>query len=429
MSGLAFVGVNHRSAPLSARQRLHVSAQQLPGALVRIAERCVATGAVNGKPELVLLSTCNRTEVYAWAQAPQAAAAAIAAFLAETAGYGQPDELCEHLEYSQDEVTVSHLMQVAAGLDSLVTGENEILGQVKDAYTLALQAGACGPVLSALFRRAIQCGKRARAETEIGCLQRSVATVVVDLARELSPNLEQRCALLIGAGKISAMTARALAKAGLRFILVTNRTFEHAQKLAAAYGGQAVHFDALPESLAAADIVICSTGAPHIVLHAGEVAEAMLARPQRPLLIADLAVPRDADPHIAAIPNVRLVDIDGLQETALKHPLAGVVHECIECIVAEETEAFRNWLCTRRRSAVIRQLTQKAEALCAEQVHKTSRRLGLQDPDQQAALQAMAAAIAGQLLHAPITYIKDTQQDDEDLKTLMRVLLGVDSAS
>lgn len=424
MSGLLMVGVNYRSAPLAAREKLHFSAQALPAALAHIADRYVSSSSGGEPAELALLSTCNRTEVYAWAGAPQAASAAIAAFLNETAGAGSPDSLNEHLEFFHDEAAAGRLMRVAAGLDSLVAGENEILGQVKDAYTLALQANACGPVLSALFRQAIQCGKRARSETEIGCLQRSVATVVVDLAKELAPNLGQRCALLIGAGKISAMTARALAKAGLRFILVTNRTFDRAQKLAAVYGGRAVHFDALPQSLAAADIVICSTGAPHIVLHAEAVMTAMQQRPRRPLLVADLAVPRDADPQIAAIPNVRLVDIDGLQETALQHPLAAAVHECVECIIAEETFAFQSWLRGRRQAAVIRQLTAKADGICTEQVQKTAHRLGIEDSNQQAALQTMATAIARQIMHAPIAYIKNNQ-DDGEFDTLIREMFGI----
>ena len=439
MSNLCVVGVNHQMAPVEVRERLALGPERLRVALTSLQTE-LAGGAGNGArpsgsgarssgsgcrcedaaPEVAILSTCNRTEVYAWAGAD--AESIIRRRLVERGGL-EPQASAAGLPgailYARcGEEAACHLLRVAAGLDSLVIGENEILGQVKSAFELAHAAGTTGPMLSALFRYAVQAGKRVRSETEIGRAALSVATIVVEMAQETFGSLAERTALLIGAGKMSSITGQALVRAGLRCVLVANRTFDRAQRLAATLGGRAVRFDALAENLAAADIVICSTGAPHLVLHADEVRRVLergrAVAPRDPdveasrLLVVDLAVPRDADPAIAAIPGVRLADIDDLEALVrANHPLAVAVRQAAEGIVREELNDYRAWQDARCCVPVIQALRERAEMICEAEVAKTLHRMGDLSPQQQAAVGAMARAIANKLLHQPIVNLKE----------------------
>jgi glutamyl-tRNA reductase len=417
--------MNHRVATVEVREKLAFHLDTLEPALQELRR-------TSGIPaEFALLSTCNRTEVYACASAAGQVGELsqfILAFLARQADL--PPAVLEPLCYQLgSEQAARHLLRVAAGLDSLVVGENEILGQVRGAYQAAQSAEACGMALSALFRSAIQCGKRVRAETEIGQMGLSVSTVVVELAQELLGELNDRTALLIGAGKISAMTARALTQAGLRCILVANRTFERAQRLAHALGGQAVHFEQLPQSLVEADIVICSTGAPHIVLHTAVVQRAMEARPHRRLLVADLAMPRDADPAIASLAGVQLVQLDDLElQVQARHPLAAGVRQQAEEIVQEELECLQAWLEARRHAALISSLQKQASAIVQAQVQKTMRKLDGLSPEGQQAIERMGQAIASQLLYHPIRYLKtkESRLDLPEVEALLQELFGLE---
>jgi glutamyl-tRNA reductase len=421
MDELLLIGLNYRIAPVEVRERLAFVPERIPQAL-----QALAGGLPGG--EVALLSTCNRTEIYLSTPERDAGLAAVTAFLAGHAGLA-PQALpgMVYIRYGED--AAHHLLRVAAGLDSLVTGENEILGQVKDAYQQALAARTCACQLSALFQHALQAGKQAHAQTEIGQARQSVASVVVALASQIDPNLANHTALLIGAGKISSMTARALTRAGLRCILIANRTFERAQKLAQALGGQAVHFDSLEASLVQADIVICSTGAPHTVLHAGSVQRAMAARAGRPLLIADLAVPRDVDPEVAGIHNVRLANIDDLEALVPRlAPLSVQARQQAEDVVCDTLEALRQWSRQRQSAGVIAAMQKQAEAICQVQVGKTMRRLGLHAPEQQAALEVMANAVANKLLHSPIQHLKACPPDgmsQESFVALVSELFGL----
>ncbi len=402
---ILMIGLNHKVAPVEVRERLAFGPERVPLALHELMGKGNSeAGAIN---EAVLLSTCNRTEIYVRACDLAGAESRLQEFLARHAAL--PVEELRRMEYvTHGEETALHLMQVSAGLDSLVLGENEILGQVRSASEMAQSAGASGPILSALFRYAIQAGKRARHETEIGRAELSVASVVVELAEQAFGPLHDRTALLIGAGKISSITAHALVKAGLRCIMIANRTYERAQKLAKNLNGVAVHFDALAETLVRADIVICSTGAPHIVLHADTISKAQQARNGRPLLVADLAVPRDADPQIALIPGVRLVNIDDL-DTVVKtcHPLTVSVCRAVEEIVRQELESFCQWCDARRCASVIQALHFKAETIYRTEVEQTLRRMGPLTPHQEHLVQGMAKAIAAKLLHEPTRYLRE----------------------
>lgn len=405
---LLMLGLNHKVAPVEVRERLAFGAEHAPSVMRELMRR--GGGSIH---EIVLLSTCNRTEVYVHARDADEAEVIVRNFLAGHAALSD-DELGRMLYVVRGEETARHLMQVSAGLDSLVLGENEILGQVRAASEASQSAGTNGPILSALFRYAVQAGKRARHETGIGRAEISVAGVVVELAEQVLGPLGERTALLIGAGKISAITARALLRSGLHCIMVANRTFERAQKLAENLKGTAVHFDALDETLKKADIVICSTGAPHLVLHPETVRKAQAVRGGRPLLVADLAVPRDADPGIASIPGVRLANIDDLDEVVkTRHPLTASVCREVERIVREELKGFRGWHAARRCAPVIQALHQKAETIYQSEVDHTLRRMGPLTPRQQQMVQAMGRAIAAKLLHEPIACLRGLPPEEE----------------
>jgi len=413
---ILMIGLNHKVAPVAVRERLAFGPER-----VSVALRELTSAETAEIKEAALLSTCNRTEIYICTCDSTAGEARLHDFLADHAKLSL--ERLRRMVYTvRGEAAAEHLMQVAAGLDSLVLGENEILGQVRSAAEMAHDAGATGPILSALFRYAIQAGKRARAETEIGRGDVSVASVVVELAEQVLGPLHDRTALLIGAGKISAITARALVKAGLRCIMIANRTFEKAQKLARNLNGTAVHFDALSDVLTQADIVICSTGAPHIVLHADAVAKAQAARGDRPLLVADLAVPRDADPNIASIPGVQLANIDDLEIIVkTSHPLTASVYQEVETIVQQELEGFCRWVGVRRCVPVIQALHDKAETIYRAEVEQTLRRLGPLTPRQERLVQAMGKAIASKLLYEPTVLLRELAPD-EDLPTYLELV-------
>jgi len=405
---ILIIGLNHKVAPIEVRERLAFGPERVPVALKEIMD-----DETTGINEVVLLSTCNRTEVYICTCDPSSGENRLREFLADHAKLPVQD-LGQMLYVRQGVEAVEHLMQVSTGLDSLVLGENEILGQVRSAVEIAQAAGATGPILSALFRYALQAGKRARAETEIGRGDISVASVVVELAEQIFGPLASRTALLIGAGKISAITARALVRAGLRCVMVANRTYERAVKLARNLKGIAVHFDDLDESLAQADIVICSTGAPHIVLHPDAVVKAQKIRHGRPLLVADLAVPRDADPAIASIPGVQLANIDDLDVVVKTgHPVTKSVCQEVEAIIRQEVDDFRQWFNARRCVPVIQALHQRAESIYQAEVEHTLRRLGPLTPDKEKLVQAMGKAIANKLLHQPTVRLRELSRDEK----------------
>lgn len=407
LPALLVIGVSHQYAPLEVRERLAFGPERLPVALRRLE---TLIGGRESGAEAALLSTCNRTEVYLASPQPECANLLVREFLSEYAGL--PLVRLNGLLYAYtDQEAIHHLLHVAAGLDSIVLGENEILGQVRRAGDVALEVSSAGPLLAALFRSAVQAGKRVRSETEITQIAGSLGLLVADLARDTFGSLQEHTALLIGAGKISMITAQALVKAGLNCVLVANRTFNRAQRMVENLGGfpraRAIHFDALETNLCQADILISSTGAPHIVLHTETIERAMKARPSKPLLIADLAVPRDVDPAVGCLPEVQLIDIDGLEcQVASRYPLTEAVRrEALEIIEAE-AEAFQSWYVARRSAPVIRSLRQKADEICEEQIAATLRRLGSLSPDQVQAIRSMSSAIANRLLHDPLRSLK-----------------------
>jgi glutamyl-tRNA reductase len=399
------IGLNHLTASVALRERLAFGDEAIKAALAR--HGCGASGP-QGISEMVILSTCNRVELYALSseEQPGLALDALVAFLSETRRV-PVDEFRPHLYNYTGEAAVEHLLQVAAGLDSLVLGEPQVLGQVVQAFELARGQGAAGPVLSRLFQSAIFAGRRVRAETSIACNPTSIASMAVRLASQSLPHLENAQVAVLGAGEMARLAGEALRKRGVTRFLVINRTLARASLLAADWKAQAVTFEALPEALAQADILIASTSAPHTLIDSGMLARQLPARDGRPLVIVDLAVPRDVDPQVADLPGVSLYDLDTLQafldqalvERATQVPGA-------QAILTDEKAAFLDYWSTLDMLPLIGALHRQAEAIRQTELQKTLRRLPDLSPEDQLRVEALSRALVKQLLHGPISRLR-----------------------
>jgi glutamyl-tRNA reductase len=396
---LLLIGLNHYAAPVNVRERLAVTSNHLPDLLRALRDP-------SGIAEVAVVSTCNRFEVYAGVDDVATRHATLVEALARARGIESCEFAC-HVTTRVDADAARHLFRVAAGLDSLLVGEHQILGQVKDAFQAAQDAGTLSDVLCGLFQRAIAAGKRARNETDIGDGARSLGQVAVSLARETLGDLNDHTALLIGVGKINKLAGRALVESGLRWLLIANRTFERAVQVAQSLGGRAVHFDALAQGLADADLVIVATGAPHIVIHASDVRAAMARRAARPLVIIDLAVPRNVEPSAREIENARLYDMDDLSAVvAAHHPVAASAMVAAETIVAQEVAAFLEWQREREIAPRLVSLRAQAEQIRQAEMRKMLERVTL-TPEQQRALDALAASLTNKLLYAAAHAIRN----------------------
>jgi glutamyl-tRNA reductase len=416
------LGLSHHTAPVALRERLTYSAPALQAALSRFG--CGQAERPAGVSELVILSTCSRLELYAATSAGAMADDAVAAgavpavdalpaepealdawfepmlaFVAETRGLDLAG--LRHRFYRLAGPDASeHLGRVAAGLDSIILGEPQILGQVADAYALANAQGAAGPVLSALFQAAIRAGKRARTETGISRNPASLSSVAVKLAERVVGPLSERRVLVVGAGEMAELAVEALRARGANQLTVVNRTQARAAALAQRWGAGALTFEQLTEAVAGADLVITSTDAPHFIITA-EVARAALAgRPAQPLLFIDLAVPRDVDPAVRDLPNAHCYDIDAL-EHALNGSLAQRQQEVprVAAIVAGEMQAFAEWLRRLEVAPVIADLRAKAEAIRRAELDKTLRRLAHLGPEERQHIETLSVALINKLLH------------------------------
>lgn len=301
-------GISHKTAPVSVREKLAFPEGEITAALGRLKSSGVAT-------EAVVLSTCNRVELYAAGNGDLSVLSRrLRAFLGADRGFD--GDLVPVTYTHADTAALEHLFRVASGLDSLVLGETEILGQLKKSYSVALESGHTGGVLNKAFQRAFSVAKRVRTETQIQRGNTSVAAVAVDLAERIFDNLADREVLVIGAGDTSEKTARALLSRGARSILVSNRTFDRAAALAEELGGRAIHFDEWEREFSRVDIVVSATGAPHYILDRPKLERLLRPRGNRPLLLIDLAVPRDIDPVVTMINDVFLANVDDLQAVA-----------------------------------------------------------------------------------------------------------------
>jgi glutamyl-tRNA reductase len=377
---LALVGISHRHAPVELRERVALTVKDA-GALARE----LASGG-----ECVCLSTCNRTELYAVGE--DATERSLAA-LRELGG----DEVASLTYRLADHAAALHLFRVAAGLDSLVPGEGEILGQVRAAY----EAGSPGALLNRLFHDALHAGKRARSQTSIAESPASVPSAGAALAQQVFGELDGRRVLVIGAGKIGELAAKSLAARGAEIAAVANRSLEHAEGVARLFGANAVSLDAIAGELATADVVVACTSAPGFVLHAADVPD----RKGRPLFLIDLAVPRDLDPALNELDSCYLYDIDDL-EAVVDATLAGRRREAerAEAIVAEEAERFRAWQASLDVVPTIASLRARAEAIRTAELGKAAPRL---TDEERRAVESITAQILNKLLHLPTVRMKE----------------------
>jgi glutamyl-tRNA reductase len=389
VSRLILVGLSHRGTPVAVRERAFVP-------LPRAAE---LAASLAGQGEAVCLSTCNRTELYVVGDDGEQRALGVLESISGLEG----DELRAVVYRLSEDAAALHLFRVAAGLDSLVPGEGEILGQVRAAF----EAGSPGPVLDRLFRQALHAGKKVRAETAIAESPASVSSAAAALAQQVFGQLDGCRVLLVGAGHVADLAARSLAARGAAIAFVANRSPQRAADLAAAYAGEGIGLERAAAVLGEVDVVVSSTGAPGLVLARDEVEVALRGRKGRPLFLIDLAVPRDLDPAIHELDACYLYDIDDL-ESVVAASLAGRRREAAraEAIVAEEAERFREWQASREVVPAIASLRAWAEEIRAGELARVRGRLGLSE-SQEEAVESITAQIVNKLLHPPTVRLKE----------------------
>jgi len=358
-----------------------------------------------GLDEAMILSTCNRVEVYG--RSAKNAARAVADFLARYHGRA-PEEIEKHLYLLEGEQAVRHAFRVAASLDSMVLGEAQILGQVKEAYETAERASSLGAVLNGLRTRSIAAAKRARSETAIGRNAVSLSHVAVELATKIFGALHGRSVLLVGAGKMSELAARQMVRRGARATVLGGRSFEKAEELAMSLGGRAVPFEALRTELGRADIVISGTGAPGVVVLREDVEAAEAARHGRPLFLIDIAVPRDIAEDAGKVAGVFLYDIDDLQKVATANLRERKKESAAaESIIEQEVGEFLEWRRSLEVVPLLVELRKRADEIRRAEIEKARRRLGPLTPEQEQALDAATLAIVNKLLHTPTVRLKE----------------------
>ena len=392
--GIKVLGVNHRTAPLDVRERFAHGAHEVPGALARV----MAAGASGG----VLLSTCNRTEFYVVAD-EERVTPVVWDLLGERLAGGTAAR--EYGYIARDRDAVRHLYRVSSGLDSMILGESQIQGQVRDAWE-ASRAQA-GPVLHRLFQTALHVGARVRTETALGSGTASAASAAVAVAGKIFGDLAGRTALILGAGDMAELAATCLSDEGVQVSLVANRTHERARVIAERLGARALTLDEAWPHFATADMVLCSTAAPHAVVTWDRVGAVIGGRRGRPLCILDLAVPRDVDPAIAQIENVFLYDIDDLQTVAAQASVRRREEiPAAERIVDEETDLFWAWYGGLGVVPVIKEFRARMEALRVAEVERAMRHLGHLAPQDRARVEQLSQALLNKFLHQPTVALK-----------------------
>ena len=396
------VGLSHKTAPVEVRERHAFPASRMTEALVALADYDVVS-------EAAMLQTCGRLEIYAEVDDFETGVGEIKSFLGNFR-HGAIDYDIESFLYTHlGQRAVEHLFRVATGLDSMLIGEAEILGQVKDAYVAAQHAKTLGKTLHHLFREALNAGKTARSQTPIGRDSVSVATAAIDAARKQLGTLSGKSVVVVGAGKMGRIAVRRLREEGASNLIVTNRTMSRAREVIAEAGfGEAVELPGLSEALASADLVVASTGASHFVLSVERVREAMSRRPQRPMFVVDIAVPRDADPAIAEIENVSLVDIDGLKsvvEETLDARRQAI--PAVEEIVGEYVQRFSHWYHARVAVPVIATLTQKAETIRAAELERLFARCPELTERERMLITGVTLTIVSKMLHSVILKMRE----------------------
>jgi glutamyl-tRNA reductase len=411
---LVLLGINHNTAPIEVRERLAIPAGRLADAMRTLLHQ-------PGIREGLILSTCNRVEIVTLqddASASENNKADLLRFLHEYFSV-PPQTLQPHLYEFREREAVRHLFRVASSLDSMVVGEPQILGQVKESYTIAREVGAVSSQLDPLLQRAFTVAKKVRNETQIGSSSVSIASVAVDLARNIFGSLQGKTVLLVGAGKMSELAARHLIQQGAANILVANRTQSRAEKIAAQFSGPTVHTEAIPfDDLYAqaprADIVITSTGAPQKLFGRSHGQHFLQQRRNRPMFFIDIAVPRDVDPGMNEVEGCFVYDIDDLQQVAAAN-LADRSREAAaaETIVSDEVEKYQQRLQSRDAVPAILALQQHAEAIREAELARSAKRLATLTPEQREAVESLTRSLTAKLLHPQLTALRESARDKD----------------
>ena len=406
MSQLILIGVNHKTAPIELRERIAISREEL-------GETTRALASQPGVTECMIVSTCNRVEMLAAVDSPDTD---IRNFLYTQFGL-QKTELGPHIYEHRDQEAVRHVFRVAASLDSMVVGEPQILGQVKEAFAAARAAGTVSGQLEHLLQSAFAAAKKVRTETSIGSNSVSIASVAVELARKIFGSLQGRTVFLVGAGKMSELAARHLLQQGAGAILVTNRTLERARQLAEPFEGRVIPFEKLYEATTEADIVISSTGAPHHIFRREHGQQFMHRRRNRPMFFIDIAVPRDVDPAMNKVEGIFVYDIDDLQQVAAAH-IAERKSQAgdAEALVEAEVERFH-----QRRRAVnvapaIVSLQRQAEEIRINELKRMHAKLGTLNGEQLAAVEALTRGLVNKFLHPPMQALKQAARENDSTR-------------
>ena len=398
---IVVLGVNHRSAPLDVIERVAVAEESLTKALHSLVSR-------DNVRETVLLSTCNRTEVYVVAEKFHGAYADVRDYFCELSGL-TPDELHPHFYSQHDEAAVSHLFEVASGLDSAVIGETEILGQVRDAWDLARVEQTSRTTLNMLFRQALEVGKRARNETGISKSTTSISHAAVEMAKELLGTMQGKSVLVVGAGDMGAGIARALSSAGAASVTVMNRNSERAEQLAATVGAVVSPISELANALGIADVVLTCTGATEPIITAELVNSVRATSPQSPLLIVDIAMPRDVEHSVSEIAHVTLRDLYDLRDWAQVGINArNNEADAVRTIIGEEVERFTQESIARQAAPLVAELHERAENIRRAEMERFAARMSGLTPEQRELVETMSKSVVAKLLHTPSIQLKNS---------------------
>ncbi len=415
---ILLLGVNHKTTPLAVREQLALNKGY--------EEPLLALRNIAGCKECYLLSTCNRVEIVVVAEANAQVEEDIAKLLFGTSV--APEQRQDYLYIYRNNEAVHHLFMVSTSLDSMIVGEAQILGQLKEAYRHASEIKCTGPVLNRLLHKSFSVAKRVRSETQIGASAVSISYAAVELAKKIFGTLENKNVLLIGAGEMAELAAEHLVSQGVSKVVVANRTLSRAMDLARRFNGTAVSLDELFSQLEQADIVISSTGAPNIILHKKDVKPIMRIRRNEPIFFIDIAVPRDLDPELNTLDNVYLYDIDDLHNV-VEINKSERDKEAVKArrIVDEEALKFQNWLDGLSVVPTITALRKKADDICQAELERTLSRLPQLSADEQKTIAKMASAISSKLLHDPLSYLKDEscKEQNEVKVEMIRAAFGL----
>lgn len=419
---LIVVGLNYRTAPVEVRERFALSEGEMPQALQALKQ---TTGILEG----VVVATCNRTEIYAVVDRLHVCGHYIRSFMEQWFNISRK-EFNPHLYMYEDDRAVEHLFRVSCGLDSMIIGETQILGQVRDAFLLAQEQNATGTLFNRLFKQAVTVAKRAHSETSIGESAVSVSYAAVELGKRIFGRFDDKKIMIVGAGKMSELTARHLHANGAKEVYVVNRTLEKAEELAVKFSGIALELPEAMRRLKDMDIVISSTGANRFMLERSQVAAAMEGRRKKPLFLIDIAVPRDIEPSCGEIANVFLYDIDDL-EGIVENNLAKRRKEAaiIEGMIADEQASYREWYATLGVSPLIRALQEKAAVIQENTLDSLLRKLPELDERQIKVIRKLTKSIVNQVIHDPILRIKElsAEKRGDDAMKLFVQLFALES--